>query len=224
MGNTEKAIAFAAQKMKELFPNTRNAEQITEDLKKLNPKEFDALMHKLKSGEEYLPATLPNLNGQHMPKDHILAVAKKWGIDPFQHMLMTDPDVEGKEFVTPLRYMTLLLPLPRFSQTLESKISLPKDQNHVDEMTGQVTGDSKGARVSFNEMNILAGKEMIAPIIETMKVRGGDEGARKQFEHDVILNGVGNLEDAVKSGTGVKSTMTLAAKLRSIHINTTVDK
>lgn len=223
MGNRKLATDIAVKRLDELLPNTGSGERLRIALDRLNETEFAAMMQRWLDGTDAAPVQIPNLKDSPIKKTHLIAVTKRWGCQPFQRMIMTDPETR-KPFKTPLRYMTLPLMTPRLSQTQESKASLPKDQHHIDEMTGQVTGDSKGARISFPELGNLAGGEAKGAIVETIKVRGGDAGAQRQFDHDVILNGVGDLNKAIEAGTGVTATKNLGVLLETIHLGTTLNK
>ena len=65
--------------------------------------------------------------------------------------------------------MIVYLPIRVQQQLISKKISIPKDNNHVDFYTGQATGPiSKGARVSYPEVNMLLAMGLNKTVEEMM--------------------------------------------------------
>lgn len=180
-------------------------------------------MLQMQKTEPVVSATLPNLSGVEDLSDHFLKVANEWKLELFQHIDVYDEET-GITYLSPKRYMVLKCGVVRLSQMWDTKISFPEDNKHFDELTGQVTGPSKGSKISFPEMNNLLAEGETYPILETIKIRGGDAAANRQFEYDIATTGIGNIDKAMEAGSGVKSTKSLATLLRTIHIDTTLDK
>lgn len=112
----------------------------------------------------------------------------------------------------------------RLMQMLEDKTSFPLDNNSVDELSGQVTNDSKGARLSFPEINNLKTKGFKYFIAEAVGVRGGNRKAMAVFDDEVRKNGLGSVTEALAVSDGAKSNHTLAAYLRAMGFGTTLDR
>lgn len=196
---------------------------LREDLDRLSDPEFDALMEKIRRGVPMISATLPNLMSPVVKNFDLLAVAKKWGVEFFQNIEMEDP--ETKEiFTTPIRYMVIREVVPRLQQMIEDKQSIPDDSSHIDDLTGQVTGPSKGSRISFQELNNMASTGANISILEMVSVRGGDQDANRKLENDILMTGTGTVEAAKEFGTGVTSTKNFATLLRVAHLDNTLDK
>lgn len=196
---------------------------LARDLEKLTDEQFDGLMEQIRRGERVLSVTLPNLVAPPYDNNHFKEVAKEWGVEFFHHLVMTDPDT-GKVFTTPLRYMVIQESVIRLTQMIEDKQSIPDDSTHVDDLTGQVTGPSKGSRISFTELNNIMALNGNILAKEMITVRGGDEAANQKLESDIALTGEGRVEDAIAFGNGVTSTKNFATLLRSAMLNTTLDK
>jgi hypothetical protein len=209
--------------MEQLFPGTGNGALLKEDLDRLSNQEFDARMKDWAVGKGSPVAVLPNLTENVVTVDHLKAVADKWNVNMYQRILMSDPDT-GREFLSPLRYMVLKIGVVRLSQMQETKQSIPEDNMSVDELTGQVTGDSKGSRLSFPELGNLASGEHDNGIVELISVRGGDEAANRQLEYDIETTGVGSLARAQAAGSGTTVNRNFATFLRVAHLDTTLDK
>ncbi|AGX01894.1 RNA polymerase beta subunit [Erwinia phage PhiEaH1] len=211
------------QRMAELFPGTGNAEQFKKDLDALSPTQFAALMKGFGDGTQTPSAILPNLTKHTLTVDHLKNVAKKWGVELFHRLVVTDPDT-GREMITPLKYMVIKIHVTRLSQMQETKMSIPEDNLSTDELTGQVTGDSKGSRLSFPEIGVLHARGHDAAILEAISVRGGDDAANRQLEYDIMTSGSGSLNRALDAGEGTTSTQNMATYFRVAHLDTTLDK
>lgn len=223
MGNRVKATDVAVSLMAELFPKSGNDTMLRADLDRLSDAEFDALMEKIRLGVPMISATLPNLMSPVVKNFDLLAVAKKWGVEFFQNIEMEDP--ETKEiFTTPIRYMVIREVIPRLQQMIEDKQSIPDDSSHIDDLTGQVTGPSKGSRISFQELNNMASTGADVSILEMVSVRGGDQDANRKLENDILMTGTGTVEAAKAFGSGVTSTKNFATLLRVAHLDNTLDK
>lgn len=185
--------------------------------------EFAQYMEDLRSGKEIVTATIPNFAKTKFDEEHFLKFGKKYGVQFFHHLKVTDPDT-GRVFTTPLRYLIIRDRVNRLQQMLEDKTSFPLDNNHVDELSGQVTNDSKGARLSFPETNNLNGKGFRAFIAEALGVRGGNAKALRVFENQIRTGGTGSIADALAQSDGSTATHTLAAYLRAMLFSTTLDR
>lgn len=197
--------------------------QIGKDLEALSDEEFDGIMEGIRQGKPMISATLPNLTSPIYDNAHLKAVAKRWGVEFFQYLEMEDPETK-KVFTTPVRYMVIREGVIRLQQMIEDKQSIPDDNTHVDDLTGQVTGPSKGSRISFPELNNIESLGGNVLIRELISVRGGDEGANQKLETDISLTGEGTVTNAKEWGTGVTATKNFATLLRTAHLDTTLDK
>ena len=223
MKNRAAATEVAVSMMAELFPGSGNDTLIRQDLEKLSDEAFDNLINRLRKKKPTISALLPNLTSPIYTTDHLKKVAKRWNVKFWQYIEMQDPDTK-KIFTTPLRYMVIREVTPRLQQMIEDKQSIPDNNTHVDDLTGQVTGPSKGARISFQELNNLVSRELTTIPVELISVRGGDEDANRKLESDIMLTGVGTVSTAKEMGSGVTSTKNFATLLRTAHLDTTLDK
>ncbi|CAM8750642.1 RNA polymerase beta subunit [Klebsiella phage vB_KpM_FBKp24] len=223
MKNRAAATAIGVRLMEELFPGSGNATQLAKDLESLSDTEFDKIMEGIREGRPMISATLPNLTSPVYDNAHLKAVAERWGVQFWHHLEMEDPETK-KIFTTPVRYMVIREGVIRLQQMIEDKQSIPDDNTHVDDLTGQVTGPSKGSRISFPELSNLESLKMDVGIIELISVRGGDEAANQKLESDISLTGEGTVQNAKEWGTGVTATKNFATLLRTAHLDTTLDK
>lgn len=187
-------------------------------LNDLSDAEFDVYMQKLQSGDEILPYYLPNLGKIRITAEKNLKIAKKLGHDFFQRLWLTDP-ATGQTYLTPKKYLVIDLPLKRLQQHLLDKIKIPASNKHIDELTGQPSGASKGSTVSFPELQILYSTGLERTLTELIKFRGGDEEAYRELSKDAMNNGIPSMAAAYDPSTRVKSTVTVSTLLRAAHLD-----
>lgn len=223
MANRDEVTALGVKLMEQLFPGTGNGALLKRDLDSLSNAQFAQKMQEWGEGKGSPVAVLPNLTSNVVTVDHLKSVADKWKVNMYQRILMADPDT-GRSFLSPLKYMILKIGVVRLSQMQETKQSIPEDNMSVDELTGQVTGDSKGSRLSFPELGNMASGGHDCGIVELISTRGGDEAANRQLEYDIETTGVGSLARASAAGEGTTITHNFATFLRVAHIDTTLDK
>lgn len=164
-----------------------------------------------------VPLIVPNMKGPQISIERNLQVAEEWGHAFFERIWLTDP-ATGVTHLTPKKYLVIEWPMRRQQQTLDKKMSVPKDNSHIDDLTGQVTGESKGSSVTLPELQVLFSEGLNDTIIELIKVRGGDQEAFSVFEREIIQTGEASLANVAQTGTRPKSTTTVGTFLTSSHL------
>lgn len=220
MGN-RKAAMEVLKHLDRFIPGSPNYEVMRQRLDALTDAEFDAYMEKLGSGEEILPLYEPNFSENKITIERNFEIAKELGHEFFQRLWMTDPTT-GQVFLTPERYLVIDLPIRRQQQMLIKKISVPEDNMHVDDLTGQPSGPSKGSKVSFPELQVLFAQGLDQSIEELIKFRGGDNKAYRAMYRDIVQTGAAKQEPIRKAGTRVRSTETLSILLKAMHLSNTL--
>src|SRR6202012_3679614 len=107
------------------------------------------------------------------------------------------------------KYMVIPMMVCRQRQILREKISIPEGTRHVDELSGQVTGPSKGSKISGPELQILYSQVLPDPIVEFIKYRGGYIKGQQLMYRSLMETGQVSLEVLGEIPTEVKSTRTL---------------
>lgn len=202
-----------------IIPGSENSKILKEQLDRMTDQEFDAYMVMLENGEEIVPIVSPNLTDNKISVQRNLAIGKELGYEFFQRLLITDP-VTGVEYYTSQKYMIVDLPLRRQQQLLIKKISVPKDNLHVDELTGQPAGDSHGSSFSLPEISVTHAQGLDRTVEELIKFRGGDLKAFRMATRNMIDMGSASQDAIKRTPTKVKSTEVLATLLKSAHIQT----
>jgi hypothetical protein len=200
--------------------DTFNPAYIQKQLESLTDKQFDEYMELLANGEEYLHYFVPNLVKNNITVESNLKLARSFGLELFQRLWYTDP-YTGMRTLSRGTALLLLLPVRMQAQMLEKKDSIPLDNAKVDELSGQVTGEDKGSRISFPELGSLNSEGLQATALELIKVRGGDREALQQLTQDILQTGEAKLTPLLEIGTHAQSQVVVDAFLNAMHFDTT---
>ncbi|MBW6067608.1 hypothetical protein [Pseudomonas aeruginosa] len=201
------------------LPGSSNVDIYKEMFARMNDEEFEEWINKLDSGEEMLALYAPNLCAK--PKLTIkrnYKVAKAIGHNLFQHIILTDPGT-GQVYRTANKHLVGLIPIRRQVQMLEKKKSIPGSSHVIDQRSGQVTGDSKGSRMSAPEIQVNASKGLRYSMIEFMKLRGGDQKAYNAMNRSIIETGSASVDSIMSTyDATVQSNKTFACYLKGMML------
>lgn len=222
MANRNKATALAVQRIGMLIPGSPNAETLKASLDALTDEQFHAYMVELKARRQVLPVYVTNMDPKFsLSVERNLEIGKKIGHEFYVQLNLTDPTT-GIVFQTPQKYLVGPAPVMRQQQLLIKKISIPDSNLHVDELTGQPAGPSKGSKLSFPEIQGMFAQSQDRSIEELIKFRGGDQKAYRAMSRSIIETGRAS-QDAIKvNPTRVKATETLSIFLKCMHLQNTL--
>lgn len=215
--NRAAAEKFILSYIGKLTPGTKNAEIYKNKFSNMNDKQFDDFMTQLKNGDIKLSVILPNYSDESISIKNNLKIAEELGHDFFQRLWIEGKD-DSPTYLTPIKYIILDLPLRRASQMLTKKISVPDHNKVVDAMSGQPTGDSKGARLSYPEAQICSAMGLEDSVVELMKFRGGDVKGHMALNSMLSKYGAANQKVLTQFASGVESTKTLKTFLTCCHL------
>lgn len=203
--------------MAQVMNGNRNPEIYKDFFARLDDDAFEALMDRMEQDDESFPFYHPNFSGKNIDLEHLIAMIKKEGGALMEQINMVDFET-GQKFLTPIEYPILRLPLRIQQQKLQKKMSVPKDNKHVDDLTGQPTTESKGSAISYPEIQILYAMGLQKTMGELLKVRGGDEKAYREYNNEIIATGGVNIEAITSQKTKVKSTKTVGSILTAMML------
>lgn len=227
MSKRARATAYILEHIAMLEPGSSDNVEITRQrLESLSDEQFADYMRRLRKpknaeeeqGRQTLTYYAPNLGKTKLRVARNLEIAEKIGHPFFERLWITDPQT-GVTYLTPNRYLVCDLPVRRQAQLLVKKVSIPTDNNTVDELSGQPTGDSKGGKLSFPELQAQVSQQLDRTVIEEIKIRGGDEKAYQTFERRMIEQGSVSQDELLRQGTRVKSTETLSILLKGMMLD-----
>lgn len=221
MKNRSKAQAFIIEQIEAMMPGSEN-KKIYEDLfASMDDDQFDAFMKDIEAGKKTLAIISPNFGKQRLSVKRNLDLAKKLGHSFFERIWI-EGHGEVPTYLTPIPYMVVDIPLRRQAQLLIKKISIPEDNKTIDNLTGQPTGASKGSKISYPELQVLAAMKLDNCTVEMLKYRGGDMGGFVAMNKMISRNGGVSLATIEQYATGVESTRTLKTFLTSMHLENTL--
>jgi hypothetical protein len=217
MANRSAASDFIIKNIEKLCPGSGNSQTYKDLFSKMSDKEFDAFMKDLESGEKFLPIIIPNFSETPLNLERNLALGDELGHDFFQKVWI-EGEGDKPTYLTPVKFLVMDLPLRRASQMLTKKIRVPKHNKVIDSMTGQPTGESKGAKMSYPELQVCAAMGLEKSMVELMKFRGGDVRGHTAYNAMISKFGTANLKTLENYASGVESKATLRTFLISMHL------
>lgn len=221
MANRKQAEEFILRFMKEIEPTGYNVKAWTKILQEMSDKDFDTYMKDIRDGKKYLVVFRPMYEATGITVENNLKVAEKYGLSFFERLVFTG-DEKTPDHKSAIEYLIVDLPYRRQSQTLDKKISVPDDNKTIDELTYQPTGASKGAKISYPELQVLIGMGLDNAISELIQYRGGDRGGFNAYNAMMLRYGSANLKTLSNYSTGVESTKTLRTYLTAAHLSSTL--
>jgi hypothetical protein len=187
----------------------------------MNDAEFDVMITAIEQGRADLAIIAPNFSQVKLSVANNFRVGDLLGHKFFQKINV--PAKDGKPaYQTPIPYLVMDLPARRQAQLLEKKISIPEHNNAVDDLTGQPTGPSKGSRLSYPEIQVLAALGFESSVVEMLKYRGGDEKGFNAMNTMIARTGGVSQKAIEPYSGGVKATQTLKSYLAGMHLKATL--
>lgn len=215
--NRKEAETWFLGFIESLTPGSNNAKIYEEFFSSMNNEQFDKFVDDIESGVKAFSVEMPNFGKSELTVERNLMLAEKLGLKLFQRLW-----IEGKgdepTYLTPISYLVVDLPYRRASQLLTKKISVPKHNKIIDAMTGQPTGESKGAKISYPEIQVLSAMGLEKSLLEIAKYRGGDDRGRAAMVAMLSKTGKARLETLSAYASGVTSTKTLNTLLTAAHL------
>lgn len=213
--------ALCLEYIEKMIPGSENTKIYADLFASMDDVQFDEFMEKLEHGQIHLAIISPNLTKMSLNVDRNLAIAKELGHEFFERVWLEDPN-GGPNYLSVKKYLVFDWPLRRQAQLLIKKISIPDDNRSIDHVTGQPTGNSKGSKISYPELQILAALQLDSTTIELVKYRGGDVNGFNAMNDAISKSGGVSQGSLDQLGTKVKSTTTLSTYLTAMHLRNTL--
>jgi hypothetical protein len=220
-GNRKAAEAFIIKYISKLLPDSGNDKIYIDLFASMSDKQFDDFMKSINEGKTKLAIITPNLSKNKLSIERNLKIAEELRHNFFERIWMNS-DNDVPPYLSTVPYIIVDLPLRRQAQLLVKKISIPEDNKSIDDFTGQPTGKSKGSKISYPEVQILAALNLEDSLTELLKYRGGDTKGFNAMNDSVSKTGGVSLDAIKHLGSEVTSTTTLHTLLVSMHLSTTL--
>lgn len=221
MSNRKAAEDYIIKSVESLLPGGGNGQIYRDLFDSMDDKAFKDFMKGLEDGSSILALVAPNLGKVSISVERNLAIAEKVGVKFFERIYLKD-ELTGLRYLSNPEYLIVDLPLCRQVQLQTKKVSIPEHNRTVDQLTGQPTGDSKGSKISYNELQVLAALNCDNSVKELMKYRGGDTVGFQAMNQEIYMTGEVSLDALDTLGTQVKSVETLNAYLLGMHYKSTL--
>lgn len=221
MGNRKAAEDSIMSFIKDIDKSGYNVDKYKIIFKNMSDKDFDLYMKDIRDGKATLVLFKPLYEAKSVTMENNLKIAPKYGLEFFEHLIYSNNE-DSPDYKTPIKYLVVDLPYRRQSQTLVKKISILDNNKVIDELTYQPTGDSKGAKVSYPELQVLIGMGLENSISELIRFRGGDRNGFNAYNSMFLRYGNANLKALENYSTGVESTKTLKVYLTALHLTNTI--
>jgi len=215
-----KTEAYIIKMVGELLPgDPHNPEKYRVLFAQMDDDAFENYVKALGSGEQILAIEAPNLSKHKLTIDNNFRVAEMIGHKFFERLWLIDP-ATGTRYLSPVEYLIVDLSLRRQQQMLVEKRSIPDNNRHVDDTTGQVTGDSHSSSLTFPELQNLRAQGLEYTAVELTKFRGGDIVGLQRMNRSLLETGGVDLDAIEALGpTRPKSVQTLSSMLFGMHID-----
>ncbi len=220
-GNRAAAEAVIKKYVEKILPGGGNAKLYEDLFSSMDDEQFEHFINGLDNGSIKLALIAPIMDEKALDVARNLEIAEELGHQFFERVWM-----EGKEgsapYLSPIPYLVMDLPLRRQAQLLVTKISIPEHNRSVDNLTGQPTGDSKGSKISYPEVQILAALNLDNTLTELIKFRGGDTQGFNAMNESIAKSGGVSLAAISALGSRVKSGDALKTYLTAMHLDATL--
>lgn len=200
-----------------MLPNGENLKLYQQKFEAMDDDQFHKFMIGLRDKTIRLVVVMPNGSKETVDIETNFKLAQSLGRQPFERVWMPATE-KTRRYLTPIPYLVMPMAIRRQAQMVSKKISLPVDTKSIDFVTGQPTGDSKGAKVSYPEVKVLAAMGLDKTLEELMKYRGGDAGGFRAMDAILDKTGEVSLQELQPYSTGVKSTQAMNHFLKAAHL------
>ena len=216
-GNRKAAQVFIMEWIERILPGGGNKNIYQAMFDKMSDIEFEEFITNIEHGKERLAITVPNLKDVKLSFERNLEVGDALGHSFFERICI-DEGNDIPPYMSNDAYLVVDLPLRRQAQLHEKKVSIPEDNKSVDDLTGQTT---KGSKISYPEVQILAALDLKDSIKELMKARGGDTTLFNAMNTSIARTGGVSLNAVDTGNTETTSNITLRTLLTCMHLKST---
>lgn len=153
--------------------------------------------------------------------DHLCKICKEYGVDFEQQLVVFDEDT-GIKTLTPKKAIVGRAEARKQRQMWAKKFSASKNDYEIDDLTGQVMGDSRSTGISQPEITVLRNLRLPTMANELYNVKGGDQDALKAYKNDLVTTGKTTTNGSLLKGSGTKVLSTVHHLFRGRHIDTNI--
>lgn len=191
--------------------------------KAMNDIQFEQFIVELEKGQS-LCIWASNYDPREMIHyDNIIKLSKEYGVEIEQQLVVYDEDT-GIKSLTAYKAIVGTAEIRKQRQMLVKKFSGAKNDHSIDDLTGQVMGDSRSTGISQPEITVLRNLGLQTMANELYNVKGGDNQALRAYKNDLLTTGKTTTNGSLKKGDIAKVLKTGHYLLRGRHIDNNMDK
>ena len=191
--------------------------------KQLDDKQLEDIVVKIEEGKP-LSIWVSNWNRKEMIDfARMRRLAKKYGVVIEQQLIIVDADT-GIKSMTEHTAITGIVRLRKQRQMQVTKFGAAANDYNIDDLTGQVMGDSRSTGISQPEITVLRNLGLDIMANELYNVKGGDLEALKYYKNELLTTGKTNTNASLMHGTIAKVLSTVHWLFRARHIDTNFNK
>lgn len=169
----------------------------------MNDDQLEEFVQKLEAGHP-LSIWASNYNSKEMIRyENIKSLCEEVGVEIEQQLVIYDEET-GIKTLTPYKAVVGVAELRKQRQMQVKKFSAAKDDYSIDDLTGQVMGDSRSTGISQPEITVLRNLGLYTMANELYNVKGGDTDALKAYKNDLLTTGKTTTNGSLKKGSGPK--------------------
>lgn len=222
-GNRAAFEKYVLDFMDDLTPGGNNGVIYRRLFKALNDADLEKIVVAIEGGSP-LSVWVSNWDRKEMIDfSRIQRLAKKYGVEFEQQLIIHDADT-GIKSMSPHTAITGIVRIRKQRQMLVTKFGAATNDHNIDDLTGQVMGDSRSTGVSQPEITVLRNLGLDIMSNELYNVKGGDLDALRHYKNDLLTTGKTNTNASLRKGSIAKVLQTVHYLFRARHLDNNINK
>lgn len=222
-GNRKAFEAFVLDFAKQITKGGGNAVIYDRLFNSMSNKQMDEFVDRLEAGMPLSVWASNHDDSERLNYDFLVKYSKQQGLEIEQQLVVYDLDT-GIPSITPITAIVGTAEVRKQRQMWVKKFNAAKDDSKIEDLTGQVMGESRATGMSIPEVQVLRNLGLPTLANELYNARGGDQDALKAYRNDLITTGRTSVNQCLKRGSIVKALSTAGRLLRGRHIANNLDK
>lgn len=191
--------------------------------KTMNDTQLEAFVVKLEEGMPLAMWASSYNKPEMLDYEHLLKLSKQYGVNPEQRLVVYDEDT-GIKSMTSFKAIIGTAEIRKQRQMLVKKFGAAKNDYEIDDLTGQVMGESRSTGISQPEITVLRNLGLYTMANELYNVKGGDLEALKAYRNDLLTTGKTTTNGSLKKGTIAKVLETAHFLFRGRHLDNNINR
>lgn len=184
----------------------------------MNDKQLEAFVVQLENGMPLsIWASSYNM-AEKLDYPSLLQLCKEYGVNVSQRLIIYDEDT-GIKSMTDYEAIIGTAEFRKQRQMLVKKFGAAKNDYEIDDLTGQVMGESRSTGISQPEITVLRNLGLTTMANELYNVKGGDLDALKAYKNDLITSGKTTTNGSLQKGNIAKVLETAHYIFRGRHLD-----